>query len=104
MSRSYPVPARPASGCRLPEPGQPRVHGAGRALIIGDGDVAQLGNPALRLTRARYGLCHCQRGIQGRAARADYQDAEGQLTVRYVYFNWNPGACADVRKPSAGIS
>ena len=32
-----------------------------------------------RLMRARDGLCQCQRGLQGRAFRAGYQEAEGQL-------------------------
>jgi len=35
--------------------------------------------PAPRLTHARVGLCHCQRGLQGRAFRAGDQDAQGQL-------------------------
>jgi hypothetical protein len=73
------------------------VHGACRALIIGDGDVAQFRNPALRLTRAGYGLCHCQRGLQGRAFRAGYQDAEGQLAVRYL-----DGPATPERPPAQG--
>ena len=90
---SYLEPA-PLGRVRVP---RLSVHGARRALIIGDADVAQLRNAALRLARARDGLCHCQLLLQGRAFRAGYQDAEGQLAVRYL-----DGPATPERPPAQG--
>jgi hypothetical protein len=89
---------------RRPRPG---AQGGRRALIIGDGDVAQLRKPAPRLTRARDGLRRLQRGLQRRAFRAGYQDAGGQLAFRYLDGPGppeRPSAQGDVlcRRPAGG--